>query len=102
MKQKRPDTLLLFVTPPGADELERRLKGRGTETGEVIRSRMARAAEEAKYMADYDYIVVNDELEECVDHLHRLIQLQHGASAHQKDFIQRIQTELKEREEYRQ
>lgn len=102
VKRKFPDTLLLFVTPPGADELERRLKGRGTETGEVIRSRMARAAEEAKYMADYDYIVVNDELEECVDHLHRLIQLQHGASAHQKDFIQRIQTELKEREEYRQ
>ncbi len=54
VKQKRPDTLLLFVTPPSAEELERRLIGRGTETPEVIRSRLDRAAEESAAMGQYD------------------------------------------------
>ena len=99
VKHKFPDTLLLFVTPPSAEELERRLTERGTESAEVIQSRMARAAAEAGYMKDYDYIVVNDDLEECVDRMHALIQLQHQASGRQSDFIQRIQKELEERKE---
>ena len=47
VKKMFPDTLLLFVTPPSADELKKRLVGRGTETMDVIRSRMERACEEA-------------------------------------------------------
>ena len=50
-------------------------------------------------MGDYDYIVVNDDLSDCVDNVHRLIQLQHQASVHQGDFIQKIQRDLKERKE---
>lgn len=45
---KRPDTLLVFITPPTAEELERRLRGRGTETEEVIKGRMERKKEEAQ------------------------------------------------------
>ena len=50
VKEKYPDTLLLFVTPPGARELKERLVGRGTETMEVIESRMKRAVEESEGM----------------------------------------------------
>ena len=50
VKERFPDTLLLFVTPPSAKELRRRLVGRGTETMEVIESRLARAVEESEYM----------------------------------------------------
>ena len=101
MKKKFPDTLLLFLTPPSAEELERRLTGRGTETGEAIESRLARAAEESEFMGEYDYIVINDDLEECADNVHRLIQLQHQTSASQSEFIQKIQKELRERKEKR-
>ena len=61
VKEKFPNTLLLFVTPPSAEELRKRLEGRGTETQEVIDGRMKRAIEEAEYMDQYDYLVVNDE-----------------------------------------
>ena len=63
VKKKFPDTLLLFVTPPSAEVLEERLRGRGTETEEVIRERLKRASQEAMYMDQYDYILVNDNLE---------------------------------------
>jgi guanylate kinase len=99
VKAKRPDTVLIFVTPPNALELERRLTGRGTETAEVIAQRMARAVEESGSMALYDYILVNDDLEVCTDELHALIQSQHSQSSHQKEFITTICRQLKEREE---
>ena len=56
VKKRFPDALLLFVTPPSAEELRRRLVGRGTETLEVINARLARAAEEASGMEAYDYL----------------------------------------------
>ena len=64
VKAKNPEALLLFVTPPSAQELKRRLIGRGTETLEVINERMARASEEALLMDRYDYLIINDKLEE--------------------------------------
>ena len=60
VKEKIPEALLVFVTPPTVEELEKRLKGRGTETAQVIAERLARAGEEAKGMDQYDYILVND------------------------------------------
>jgi guanylate kinase len=101
VKAKRPDTVLIFVTPPSAEELRNRLTGRGTETAEVIAQRMSRAVEESESMALYDYILVNDDLEACTDELHALIQSQHRQSAHQRDFIATIRRQLKEREENR-
>ena len=77
VKEKLPETLLLFVTPPSAEELKRRLVNRGTESMDVIESRLARAAEEAKGMPKYDYILINDEIETCVDTMHKIIQSQH-------------------------
>ena len=90
VKEKLPDTLLLFVTPPSAEELKCRLEGRGTETPEVIASRLRRASEEAKAMPLYDYILVNDDLETCVDQMHEIIQSQHNTVANNTSFIEKI------------
>ncbi len=61
-----PEAVLVFTVPPSAAELYRRLKKRGTETEEVIARRIARAAEELPYAVGYDYILLNDALEDAV------------------------------------
>lgn len=94
VKEKRPDTLLVFITPPTAEELERRLRGRGTETEEVIKGRMERAKEEAQGMHQYDYVLINDDLETCVKQMHETIQSQHFMSSNQKDFIEQMKKSL--------
>ena len=95
VKEKFPETLLLFVTPPSARELKDRLVKRGTESMEVILSRMERAREEAKGMDRYDYLVINDVLEDCVDEVHRIIQGEHRKSFRNLDFIEKMRQELK-------
>lgn len=95
VKEKMPDTLLIFVTPPSADELKRRLIGRGTESMEVIDSRLRRANEEAEVMGEYDYILVNDDLDVCVDELHHLIQSEKSKTERNEPFISKITEELK-------
>lgn len=94
VKKKLPDTLLLFVTPPTAEELKNRLVNRGTETMEVIESRLRRAAEEAQGMSEYDYILINDQIEECVDKMHEIIQSQHETVKNRRDFIEKITEEI--------
>jgi len=74
IKSQFPDALLLFIAPPSADVLKSRLVGRGTETEEVIEQRLARAVEESKGIENYDYLVVNDDLDECVETVHQMIQ----------------------------
>lgn len=96
VKERFPDTLLLFVTPPCAAELERRLRDRGTETDEVIAGRLRRAAEEAGYMEQYDYILVNDDLDTCMEEMHALIQSQHRRTGSSQELIRSIREELKE------
>ena len=95
VKEKFPNTLLLFVTPPSAEELRKRLEGRGTETQEVIDGRMKRAIEEAEYMNQYDYLVVNDELDVCVEEMHHLIQGEHERCFRNQTFIEHMKRELK-------
>ncbi len=94
IKERFPEALLLFVTPPSADELKRRLVGRGTETMEVIRQRLHRAAEEAEGITSYDYILINDKLEDCVEAMHQLIQAQHRRVSGNLDFIEQMKSEL--------
>lgn len=95
VKEKFPETALIFITPPSADELKKRLVGRGTETIEQIDRRMSRAVDECDYMNSYDYIVVNDDLDECVDEIHRLLQAIHNAKENQSELIEKITEELK-------
>lgn len=94
VKKRFPDALLLFVTPPSAEELRRRLVGRGTETLEVINVRLARAAEEASGMEAYDYLLINDDLDRCVEEMHQLIQLQHRKTSYHLDFLSKMREDL--------
>ena len=94
VKKRFPDALLLFVTPPSAEELRRRLVGRGTETLEVINARLARAAEEASGMEAYDYLLINDDLDRCVEEMHQLIQLQHRKTSYHLDFLSKMREDL--------
>ena len=64
-----PDSVLVFVVPPSFGELEARLRGRGTETPEVINRRLSRAREELAFLPQYDYFVVNDEIHTATDAL---------------------------------
>lgn len=94
VKKRFPDALLIFVTPPSAGELRRRLVGRGTETIEVINARLRRAAEEASGMEAYDYLLINDETDACVEQMHQLITLQHSKTCYHLDFLSRMREEL--------
>ncbi len=94
VKKQYEDAVLLFVMPPSAEELRRRLVGRGTETKEVIDKRMHRAAEEAEGIEAYDYIVINDDLQTCVRQLHEIITAAHNTPGRNREFIENIRTEL--------
>ena len=95
VKKKFPETLLLFVTPPDANTLKERLIGRGTESMEVIEARLKRAAEEALYMPEYDYLIINDDLQTCVKEMHDIIQSEHARCFRNETMINQITNELK-------
>lgn len=95
IREKFPEALLLFVTPPSAEELKKRLVSRGTETAEVIEQRMKRAVEESEGMESYDYYVVNDVLDTCVEDVHRIICAEHRRSTRNREFAEQIKSELK-------
>lgn len=94
VKKKFPDALLLFVMPPSAEELKRRLVNRGTESLEVIQARLKRAAEEAVGIEAYDYIIINDVIDTCAEELHQLIQAQHNKTSNRLEFINGIRNGL--------
>lgn len=96
IKEQFPKALLLFVMPPSAAELKRRLAGRGTETEEVIDKRMKCAVEESQGIEAYDYIVVNDDLEECVKYMHSLIMAAHATPDRNEELIQNMRKELED------
>lgn len=101
VKEQFPDAVLLFVMPPSIAELHQRLIGRGTESEEVIMQRLLRAKEEAVGIEDYDYIIINDDLEACVKELHELLAKTHEgiqAQYHPSNYselIEDIRTQLK-------
>ncbi len=95
IKAMFPDTLLLFVAPPDADTLKKRLSGRGTESKEAVAARLARAYEEAQGVEEYDYLVINDALEECVDAVHATIRNEHAKVSRNQAYIGKIKEELK-------
>ncbi|MBQ8816292.1 MAG: guanylate kinase [Lachnospiraceae bacterium] len=94
VKEKLPDTMLVFVMPPSAEILFNRLKGRGTETDDVIRKRMLRAVEESQGIEQYDYILVNDDLDVCVEGLHQMIQSEKLRASRNIPFIENMRKEL--------
>ena len=96
IKQKFPEAVLIFVTPPSAEELRRRFVKRGTEPVKTINARLSRAAKEAEGIEDYDFLLVNDEIDECVDRMHGLIQAMHARVGNHLNLIRTIREEMKD------
>lgn len=74
VKRLYPESTLVFLLPPSMEELRARLLGRGTESEEVVEQRLRRAAEEMKLAADYDFTVVNREVDACAEEIYRILQ----------------------------
>ncbi|MDR1765627.1 MAG: guanylate kinase [Lachnospiraceae bacterium] len=96
VKKQMPEAVLIFVLPPDARELARRLAGRGTEPKDVVKARLQRALEEAEEMDAYEYFVVNDDVEQCVSDVHTLIQSQHFRYIHNDELLDRLKGELRD------
>lgn len=73
VRKKRPDATLIFIAPPSLEELERRLRGRGDTPQDQIALRLERVAWEVEQSKCYDYVVINDRVEACVDKILTII-----------------------------
>ena len=83
VKAQYPEAVLIFIVPPNVKELENRLIGRGTEEPETIKKRLKRAAEETAFIENYEYIVINDDIEDAVSDIHHIIQ----AASHKRERV---------------
>lgn len=81
VKEKCPEAVLIFLAPPSMKELEERLVGRGTESPEVIAERLARAMEELDLIDDYDYVVINDDVDEAVADIRSIVKAEQRRAA---------------------
>ncbi len=94
VKQKYPDSLLVFVTAPSAYIIKERLVSRGTETLDVIQKRLEKSYTEIDAIDDYDYLVVNDGLEESVSSVLSIIVAEHDRVTRNKDIKGRLKEEF--------
>ena len=83
IKRLVPDSVTIMLIPPTVTMLEERLRGRGTETEQVIANRLARAREEIKLATSYDYVVVNEDggVDECAETIRDIIRAERNKSA---------------------
>ncbi|UUV98254.1 guanylate kinase [Vagococcus luciliae] len=93
VKEKMPDGVFIFLTPPDFSELKARIVNRGTDALSVIEERMSKAKEEIEMMRHYDYAVVNDEVELAVQRIKKIIESEHYRVDH---VIGRYENMLKE------
>ncbi|MBP3506434.1 MAG: guanylate kinase [Lachnospiraceae bacterium] len=95
IKSQYPDAVLIFLTAPSAEVLKNRLIGRGTEDPSVIEKRMKRAVEESEDMDQYEYIVVNDDLDQCVKDVNSVIVAKSCRLEENIEFMKEMKAELK-------
>ncbi len=81
VRARRPDARLIFLLPPSMEELERRLQGRGTDSAEEIRRRLKVANGELEAIGEFDYAVIDDDLECCLENLLEIIRAEREGSA---------------------
>ncbi|MCI8551150.1 MAG: guanylate kinase [Lachnospiraceae bacterium] len=95
IKKKYPDAVLVFMAPPSIEALQERLKGRGTEDEKEVEKRLRRAVEEAEDMESYDYLLINEDLETCVEELHQIVRCEHQRTGVNLEMMSRIKNDLK-------
>lgn len=88
VKKKFPDSVLVFVLPPSFTELAERLRGRGTETSEVIEKRLCRAREEFECIKHYDYVLLNDTIENAAEKLKNILTVEKMKMERNKTLIE--------------
>ncbi len=86
-QKDQQDVVRVFILPPSLDELQRRLTGRGTDSAEVIEARMARARAEISHWDGYDYVVVNDDVEDCYEKVAQILAAERMKRARQTGLI---------------
>ncbi len=87
VRKRCPDALLVYIIPPSAQELYRRLSGRGTEDVETIRKRLLRAAEETEFIPEYRCILINDDVDVCAEQLREVIENPSAAAVYKEKNI---------------
>ena len=87
VNEKKPDAVKIFIIPPSLEELERRLKGRGTDTPRAIEARLIRALQEYKEADFYDYININDDAERAAKELAAIMLAEHCRAADKMDYL---------------
>lgn len=97
IRSQYPDSVLMFITTKNVDVLRERLGKRGTEDDEIINKRIKRACEESKFMGEYDFVVVNDDIDECVDTVHSIIISQKCRKEENEELIESIQKDFEEK-----
>jgi len=90
VKQKFPECVITFMLPPSYDELKKRIVGRGTEDEGTIAKRLQRAKEEVACAERYDYLVVNDVLQQAVDDVNRILTSERMRPRRNLDALRRI------------
>ncbi len=90
MERKRPDTVSIFILPPSLEELEHRLRGRGTEAEETVRKRLATARKELTAAEKYDYVVVNDSVDRAAEQICGILNAEKCRSFRNKRKIERM------------
>jgi guanylate kinase len=90
-RQLEPDfkgqLVTIFLLPPSMAELEQRLRARGTDSADVIAERMRRAAEEISHWAEYEYVLVNDEMDECLDRVRAIVAAERSKRVRQTSLV---------------
>lgn len=90
IKEKMPDAISVFIMPPSLSVLKSRLSGRGTETLEIVEKRIEIALAEISNAINYDYIVVNDDLQEAVNDFLTIIKSERLRTAHRISLINEV------------
>ncbi|EGD52980.1 guanylate kinase [Thermoanaerobacter ethanolicus JW 200] len=94
IKEKFPEGVFIFILPPSMEELKNRIKKRGTETEEEIIKRFKSAYEELNYVSRYNYVVINDSVEEAVEKIRAIIIAEKCRVDRNKDLYLEIKEEL--------
>jgi guanylate kinase len=93
------DVVRVFILPPSLDELQRRLIGRGTDSEKIIASRMARAQAEISHWDSYDYVVVNEDFDACLQEVRQILCAERLKRVRQTGLIPFVRELLKEEDE---
>lgn len=87
IKQKYPECVLVFIVPPSLEELRRRIESRATECCDVIEKRLEQAANELKYVSKYDYLILNDSVDDAVLNIEKVLEAERLKPSRNMEFL---------------